>query len=136
MEQLSIPRNPGPTRHAEEKIHRQGLQEKMEATVGRSLTYFGHKLFISSALYYTRMMFWYPVPLGAVLNNRPLALGLSEGISSGASISQFVLDNLRRAISIKPEKGWWGGGGGRRRKCRRNGAFSCSLVVSAALPRS
>lgn len=70
---------------------------------------FWHKLFISSALYCTRMMFPYPMPLGAVLNNRPLASGLCEGISSGASISQFVLCNLRRTVSIKSERKKRGG---------------------------
>lgn len=108
-----------------------------EATVKSSLICFWHKLFISSALYRTRMMFPYPMPLGAVLNNCPLASGLSEGISSGASISQFVLCNLRRIISIKSE---------RRRKKKAGEKkmhgkwqpllFSGSLVVSEALPRS
>lgn len=44
------------------------------------------------------------MPLGAVLNNRPLASGLSEGVSSGTSISQFLLSNLKRTISIKSER--------------------------------
>lgn len=107
MGHLSVPKTPGPMRHTEEREHVRACRGGgKEATVRgrRSLTCFWHKLFISSAFYCTRMMFPYPVPLGAVLSNRPLASGLSEGISSGASISQFVLCNLRRTISIKSER--------------------------------
>lgn len=103
LEHLSVSKTPGPMRHAEE-----GSGTVMgggkKATARRSLTWFWHKLFISFALYHARMMFPYPMPLGAMLNNHPLASGLSEGISSGASISQFVLCNLRITISIKSER--------------------------------
>lgn len=120
MEHLRVPRIPGPMRHAEERKHGRACSGGgEEATRRRSLTCFWHKLCISSALYCTRMMFPHPMPPGAVLNNCPLASGLSEGISSGASISQFALCNLRRTISIKSErrkgKKW-----GRRRR-RENG---------------
>lgn len=92
-------------RHAEERKHGRACSGGgEEATMRRSLTCFWHKLCISSALYCTRMMFPHPMPPSAVLNNCPLASGLSEGISSGASISQFALCNLRRTISIKSER--------------------------------
>lgn len=70
------------------------------------------------------MMFPYPMPLGAVLNNCPLASGLSEGISSGASISQFVLCNLRRIISIKSE---------RRRKKKSGGEEDAWKMAATAV---
>lgn len=104
---------------------------EMEATPRRSLTCFWHKLFISSTLYYTRMMFPYPMPLGAVLNNRPLASGLSEGVSSGTSISQILLSNRKRTISIKSERGKK-----RKRKCRKNGAHCCFPAPWSSVPLS
>lgn len=73
------------------------------------------------------MMFLYPKPLGAVLNNCPLASGLSEGISSGASISQFVLSNLRRTISIKSE---------REREKKEEEENAGEMVLSAGFPFS
>lgn len=82
------------------------------------------------------MMFPYPMPLGAVLNNRPLASGLSEGVSSGTSISQILLSNLKRTISIKSEREK------KKKKKKKMQEKWCSLllsrslVVSAALPRS
>ena len=83
------------------------------------------------------MMFPDPMPLGAVFNNHLLASGLSEGISSGASISQFVLCNLRRTISIKSERRRGEKVGEKTTQGKwRTLLFSCSLVVSEALPRS
>lgn len=114
-----------------------GVGGGKEATARRSLTWFWHKLFISFALYRARMMFPDPMPLGAVFNNHLLASGLSEGISSGASISQFVLCNLRRTISIKSERRRGEKVGEKTTQGKwRTLLFSCSLVVSEALPRS